>query len=106
MERLPVDSAGLMVLRRLDRGFKPTTVALQLFGRWIRKNVVVLTEEEFHHLILNRELELESVRSCGASRGYVAIKIGELVAGCSFFKADKLISQLPKSFASIKFNVH
>ncbi|RLA92791.1 MAG: hypothetical protein DRG83_21950 [Deltaproteobacteria bacterium] len=104
LERLPVESAGLMILRRLTRGVKPTTIALQLFGKWINKNVVFLTEDELFNLIQKKSVKISSEKSREASRGYVAVMVEEYVVGCAFYKDRQLLSQLPKSFSTVKLD--
>ncbi len=101
LEILPFDTAGLMILRRLDRGVKPTTIAFQLFGKWIKRNVVKLSEKEFFELIGKKSLRLTEEKSSCLSRGYVAVRVNEFVAGCAFYKENQLVSQFPKNFSSV-----
>jgi len=97
---LAVESAGIMILRKLDEGVKPTTVALQLLGNLITKNVVTLEFEELLDLIVHKTMKTK-IGADEVSRGYVAIRVGEYVVGCAYYRKGELISQLPKSFSSI-----
>jgi len=56
---VPVEALGLKLLRTRQEHWKPTTDAVQRFGRDAEQNVVVLDDEEAERFIAGDEQELE-----------------------------------------------
>jgi len=56
---VPVEALGLKLLRTRQEHWKPTTDAVQLFGRDAEQNVIVLDDEEAKRFIAGEEQEIE-----------------------------------------------
>ena len=98
-----VERTGLPLLRRAGRHYKPTTVALQVFDRFIERNRIELTRTELTALLTAGTLR--GTRE-GIERGYVALAGPDGVVGCAIYlppdpdagHADGvLLGQLPRA---------
>lgn len=96
---LSYETIGLRMISLKDRPWKPTTRALQIFGKHATKNLVRLTFEQAKIFmagdsqIIQPNSELDS--------GYVAVLYRGNVLGCGLYShgmypQGKLISQIPK----------
>ena len=90
------ETAGLAVLRP-NGVLKPTTDALQLFGRYARKNIVKLTKKNAERFIRGEDLEIDKIEDLKLKAGYVIVRYKEHVLGCANFKQGVLKNMLPKS---------
>jgi NOL1/NOP2/fmu family ribosome biogenesis protein len=75
-----------------DRPWKPTTCALQIFGRNATKNLIHLDEIQAKIFLRGGSQPIESV----SEPGYVVVFYRGDVLGCGLYSHGKLISQLPK----------
>ncbi|MCX6675808.1 MAG: hypothetical protein NTW84_05270 [Methanothrix sp.] len=75
-----------------DRPWKPTTCALQIFGRSATKNLIHLDEAQAKIFLTGGSQPIESV----SEMGYVVVFYRGEVLGCGLYSHGKLISQLPK----------
>ena len=89
---LRVESVGLPLLRRIKAHFKPTSVALQLFGGHASKNIVGLEPDQLRDLAENKEIKGEFA----CSPGYVIVVTNSITVGCALFLPGRLISQFPR----------
>lgn len=95
LEGLRIETIGLLLGRYFKRQnrLKPTTNALQIFGKYATKNVVELNEEEKEKYVrgynLKKDLELEN--------GYIILKFDSDILGCGLYKDGEIKNQIPKS---------
>jgi len=101
MATIRFERTGIPLLRRASKRWKPTTVALQVVGNFISRNLVDLDEKELATLLV--EGEVRGTRE-GVTEGYVALSGPDGVVGCGLYldpQEDQpeglLISQLPKA---------
>lgn len=99
LPRLSYETIGLRMISLNDLPWKPTTCALQIFGKHATKNVLHLNSEqakafmagEGQIIISNFEPNTE------LTPGYVVVFYRGEVLGCGLYAREgKLISQLPK----------
>ncbi|HOK57761.1 MAG TPA: hypothetical protein PK659_03185 [Methanothrix sp.] len=86
------ESIGMRVISMRESPWKPTTYALQLWGRHARKNVIDLNDEMARRFFAGESLELRAQ----VERGYVVVTHMGSVIGCGLYTPGKLISQLPR----------
>lgn len=86
---------GIRLVRILKRGMKFTTAGMQVFGRYAKKNVVILkNEEEALKFMKGEDLKLEELPD--AEEGQVIVKWGDDILGSALYKGGKLKNQIPK----------
>lgn len=86
------ETVGLRFISVRGRVPKPTTAALQLFGRYATKNVVDLGTEEALRFAAGERQRIPAP----VEEGYVVVSHGEDVLGCGQYLGGELISLLPK----------
>ncbi len=86
------ETVGLRVISVRGRVPKPTTAALQLFGRHATKNVVDLGTEDALKFAAGERQRI----SAPVEDGYVVVSHGGDVLGCGQYLDGELISLLPK----------
>jgi len=86
------ESVGMRVISMRESPWKPTTYALQLWGRYARKNVIDLDDEMARRFFAGESLELRAP----VERGYVVVTHMGSVIGCGLYTPGRLISQLPR----------
>lgn len=89
---LEVETWGVRLLRNKERGFKPTSYALQFLGDKISRNIIEVDRSELLMLLkregmIDRDLDED---------GYVALKFEGRVIGCGFYRDDVVSSRVPK----------
>jgi len=89
---LRCESVGLRFLSVRGRVPKPTTYALQLFGRLATKNSVDLSASQAEKFIAGERQRLEAE----LEDGYVVVSYRDGVLGCGLYVRGVLASQLPK----------
>jgi NOL1/NOP2/fmu family ribosome biogenesis protein len=89
---LRCESVGLRFLSVRGKVPKPTTYALQLFGRFATKNVVDLSAAQAEKFVAGDRQKLEA----DLEDGYVAVSYRGEVLGCGLYVRGELVSQLPK----------
>ena len=89
-------AVGMRVLRRMKGGWKPTSCALQAWGRWISRNALALSGEQLRRF-LQGEPQRIGARE-GVTPGYVAVRLPEgPVLGCGLYTAGgTLYCQIPR----------
>jgi hypothetical protein len=71
---------------------KPTSASLQLFGKYVTKNLISLEPIQLAELIREGEIRGEFP----VSPGYVQIMTQSLTIGCGLYLPGRLISQFPR----------
>jgi NOL1/NOP2/fmu family ribosome biogenesis protein len=90
------EALGLRMISLKDRPWKPTTCALQIFGRYATKNVVHLSDEQAKAFLAGESQALETDLETGCEPGYVVVFYRGEVLGCGLYSRGRLASQLPK----------
>jgi len=95
LEGLNIEAIGLLFGRYFEKQkrFKPTTNALQIFGRYATKNIVELDEKEKDMYIKGYDLE----KKLNLEEGYVIVKFKNDVLGCGLYREGKIKNQIPKA---------
>ncbi len=91
LEKIKVQTAGLLFLRKVSGYLKPTTAALQRFGRYATKNLLELDRLTLDRLRLEKKIPIE----LEIEPGYVILKCEGQIWGCALYLPGKLISYLP-----------
>lgn len=89
---LRYEALGMRIMSMKNRPWKPTTSALQMFGRHATRNLVVLDREEAWRFLSGGSLR----KDCDAEPGYVVVSYGGDVLGCGLYSSGRLVSQIPK----------
>jgi len=89
---LRCESVGLRFISVRGRVPKPTTYALQLFGRFATKNSVDLSTDQAEKFIAGEGQRLDAE----VEDGYVVVSYQGDVLGCGLYTRGELASQLPK----------
>jgi len=92
------ESVGLRFMSVRGRVWKPTTYALQLFGRFATKNAVDLGPDQAEKFIAGEQQSLEA----DLEDGYVVVSHRGDVLGCGLYTRGELVSQLPKERRIVK----
>ena len=70
---------------------KPTSAFLQRFGRWVAKNVVELTKDQF--LLLKERRKIEPIE-LPVDPGYVMLNYEGWILGCGLYISNKLFAYI------------
>ncbi len=116
---LSYEALGMRMMSMKDRLWKPTTCALQIFGRFATRNLVHLTGARAAAFLAGESQQIESSsESCSKSSsefcsaspsepccesGYVVVFYRGEVLGCGLYSRGRLISQIPKEFRTQSF---
>lgn len=88
---------GMRFARVFKRGYKLTTSAIQVFGRYATKNVVrLMKKEEVIDYIKGLNLKLGEEERAGAQDGQVIVKFNDDLIGSGLLREDILKNQIPK----------
>ncbi len=82
----------MRIMNLKDRPWKPTTSALQVFGRHATKNLIHLDSADARSFMEGRTLAIES----DSESGYVVVFYRGEVLGCGLYSRGLLVSQIPK----------
>ena len=97
-DRLPAglrfEALGMVVMRKSKLGWKPTTNAIQVFGRYARRNVVDLDEAGMRVFLAGGDVRGPFE---GVEEGYVVVRYRGLPLGCGLYRRGILKSQVPKA---------
>lgn len=91
---LSYEALGMRIMNLKDRPWKPTTSALQIFGRFASKNLVYLDDDQAGAFLAGESRQIES----SSEPGYVVVFYRGDVLGCGLYSRGRLISQIPKEF--------
>lgn len=89
---LDFEAVGLRFISVRGRVPKPSSYALQLFGRFATKNAVDLSSHQARKFIAGERQSLDA----DLEDGYVVVAHLGDVLGCGLYSRGELISQLPK----------
>ena len=90
-----VKRRGLRFARVYKKGFKLTTAAMQIFGKYATKNVITLKNlKEAEAFIGGRDLRIELPGV--VTDGQVIVKFNGDILGSGLLKGDVLKNQIPK----------
>lgn len=92
LPNLSYEALGLRMISLKDRPWKPTTCALQVFGKYATKNVVHLDDCQAKAFLAGERQPLDVERE----PGYVVVFYRGEVLGCGLYSRGALASQLPK----------
>ncbi|HUS75100.1 MAG TPA: hypothetical protein VMY43_03740 [Methanothrix sp.] len=92
LPRLSYEAIGMRIMSCKGRPWKPTTCALQIFGKYATKNLMHL---ETASAMIFLEGASQAVES-DCEPGYVVVFYREEVLGCGLYSHGKLVSQIPK----------
>ena len=96
LPKLKYEAIGLRMMNFKEEPWKPTSCALQVFGRHATKNVVHLTEEQSGIFFAGKSQVLEAKLEAKIEPGYVVVFYNGDVLGCGLYSHGTLVSQLPK----------
>jgi Uncharacterized conserved protein len=82
----------MRIMNLKDRPWKPTTSALQVFGRHATRNLIHLDSANSRSFMEGKTLAIES----DSESGYVVVFYRGEVLGCGLYSHGKLVSQIPK----------
>lgn len=88
---LRIVAPGLQIAT-IDKTVKPSTTLLQLIGKKIKKNTIMLTQQQAIQFIRGEDIELEKEQM----QGYVLLKYKEHPLGCGHYKNGIIKNMLPK----------
>jgi NOL1/NOP2/fmu family ribosome biogenesis protein len=86
---------GIRFARILTRGFKLTTAAIQVFGRYATRNVVNLGPLEAARYVRGQDVEVDPCET--VENGQVIVTSGEDVLGSGLYKDGRVKNQIPKA---------
>ncbi|MEM2740300.1 MAG: hypothetical protein QXQ29_05825 [Candidatus Bathyarchaeia archaeon] len=90
-----VNAAGIRALHlSIKKTLKPTTIFLQVFGRYATKNIVELRSEEEAVTFMSGG---SIAREYNVEEGFVIVKLGDDILGCGFYSNGVLKSKIPKT---------
>jgi NOL1/NOP2/fmu family ribosome biogenesis protein len=92
LPKLSYESIGLRLMSFKEEPWKPTSSALQVFGRFATKNTAHLTSEQAKVFMEGRSQPLVLEAECG----YVVVFYNGVALGCGLYSHGRLVSQLPK----------
>lgn len=84
---------GIRLCRLFPHSVKPTTSAMQLFGKPAEKNVIELSTEQARRLINGGSVEIEAP----AEDGFVILLWRGFIVGVGLYKKPTLKSCIPKN---------
>ena len=93
VEGLRYEALGMVIMRKGKLGWKPTTNAIQVLGRYTRKNVVELNEAQMRAFVAGEDVKGPFP---GLEEGYVIVSYGGVPLGCGLYRRGVLRSQVPK----------
>ncbi len=92
LPRLSYEAIGMRIMSCKDSPWKPTTSALQIFGKCAAKNLIHLNRGEAMIFLQGGSQVFES----DCEPGYVVVSYRRDVLGCGLYSHGKLVSQIPK----------
>ena len=89
---LRIEAIG-MLLARKNREIKPTTDAVQVFGRFAKKNRIELNEKQFHDLLRGLDIQVKAK----AEDGYVILFFKQAPVAVGLYRQGRLKNVIPKA---------
>lgn len=84
---------GIRIARLVRDGIKPTIDACQIFGRYAKKNIIYLNEEEVKKILSGQDLNL----GLDMSDGYKILFYKDYPLGIGYYRNKRLKNQIPRS---------
>jgi NOL1/NOP2/fmu family ribosome biogenesis protein len=94
LPRLRYEAIGMRMMSLKDRPWKPTTCALQIFGKHATKNVLHLSPDQAAAFMAGETQDVSLDPEPEA--GYVVVFYNGRVLGCGLYSRGRLISQIPR----------
>jgi len=96
LPRLSYEAIGMRIMNCKDRPWKPTTSALQVFGKHATKNLIHLQADSARIFLEGKSQEIGEDSTMNCEPGYVVVFYRGEVLGCGLYSHGKLVSQIPK----------
>ena len=91
-----IATVGLLIARS-HGAVKPSTNLLQLFGRQVKKNYVVLNKENAATFIGGSDVKAKAGEKGEATDGYVLVRYLDFSLGCGMLHGNDVKNMLPKA---------
>ncbi len=92
----PKPVTGGILIARISRYIKPTTIFLQLFGKDVTKNTIRLNKEHTICYTQGEDLDLTGNEIQDASNGYILVTYLGFSLGCGLLKGNYVKNLIPK----------
>lgn len=92
LPRLSYEAVGLRAMSFKENPWRPTTYALQVFGKYAAKNIVHLNAGQVGLFLAGGSQVIDA----SAKPGYVVVSYAGDILGCGLYSKGRLASQLPK----------
>lgn len=96
LPRLSYEAMGMRIMNCKDRPWKPTTAALQVFGKYAARNLMHLDVDSARIFLEGKSQEVSEVVASQCEPGYVVVFYRGEVLGCGLYSHGLLVSQIPK----------
>ena len=96
LPRLSYEAIGMRIMNCKDRPWKPTTAALQVFGKYAARNLVHLDADSARIFLGGKSQEVGEAAAMECEPGYVVVFYRGEVLGCGLYSHGLLVSQIPK----------
>ena len=96
LPRLSYEAIGMRIMNCKDRPWKPTTAALQVFGKYAARNLVHLDADSARIFLEGKSQEVGEAAAMECEPGYVVVFYRGEVLGCGLYSHGLLVSQIPK----------
>lgn len=96
IEKPKIVTLGI-IIARVSRSVKPSTNLLQLFGRQVTKNYIVLSPDQTKSFVKGEDLRLSEEQIGTCTDGYILLRYLEYPLGCGFLQAKTVKNLLPKA---------
>jgi len=91
----PPVTTGILIAR-MSRSIKPTTIFFQLIGKYAKKSVIKLTKENALRFIRGENLDLSVDEILDVSGGYILVTYLGFPLGCGLLKGNYVKNMIPK----------
>ena len=97
-KEIVVSSAGLYLIKKENGYTRLSFDGATMFGKYARKNIVILNEEQVEDLFLGHTLLFEEEQKEGLDRGFIILKEPRHndILGVGLFNGNELLNYLPK----------
>ena len=96
LPRLSYEAIGMRIINCKDRPWKPTTAALQIFGKYATRNIIHLNSDSARVFLEGRSQVIGEAAEVECEPGYVVVFYRGEVLGCGLYSHGLLVSQIPK----------
>ncbi len=90
------ETIGILIAR-VHKGVKPSSMLFQVFGRHVKRNIVVLDRSQAQSYLRGDDLELSPDEIADATRGYVMLTYLNEPIACGLLKGNRIENVLPKA---------